>query len=448
MLARVTGARKGVLFDAWLDDRFARTLLDTLAQQEEVGTRRGTVRGVRTAVYGDAAGTEELKVSRPSVEQSNTSIIYGDRLILKIFRRLQPGINPDYEIGRYLTERVHFPRVPAVAGALEYRMTAETSITLGLLQQLVESQADGWRHATDVVGLFFEAVDGRAAPDHRMPATVTEMAEAAPPLAVRDVMSGYLTTAETLGRRTAEVHLALASDASQPAFAPEAFTKDDLRTLATDATAQARIALQGLRERLAAPDSASGSLPEDIAQQVQELVAAEDRILQRIKSAPSLEFTATKTRVHGDYHLGQVLWAEGDFYILDFEGEPARPIAQRRQKQSPLKDVAGMLRSFGYAAYAGLFAHAATRPGHFSQLEPWARIWLVWVSAAFLKGYLGAAGDAQFIPAEPSQRDTLLNLYVLDKALYELNYELNNRPDWIRIPLQGILDIVNRDDWA
>jgi maltose alpha-D-glucosyltransferase/alpha-amylase len=448
VLARVTGARKGVLFDAWLDDRFARTLLETLAQQEEVGTRRGTVTGVRTAIYAEAAGTEELRVSRPSVEQSNTSIIYGDRLILKIFRRLQTGINPDYEIGRHLTERVRFPRVPAVAGALEYRMTAETSITLGLLQQLVESQADGWRHATDEVSRFFEAVDGHAAPDHRLPVTVAEMIEATPPPAVRDVLSGYLTTAETLGRRTAEVHVALASDASQPAFAPEAFTKDDLRTLSADASAQARLAIESLRSRLGQAGAPAGALPEDVAEQVAALVAAEERILQRIRSAPSLEFTATKTRVHGDYHLGQVLWAEGDFYILDFEGEPARPIEQRRQKQSPLKDVAGMLRSFGYAAYAGLFAHAATRPGHFSQLEPWARIWLVWASAAFLKGYFGAAGDAQFIPAEASQRDTLLNLYLLDKALYELNYELNNRPDWIRIPLQGILDIVNKENWA
>jgi maltose alpha-D-glucosyltransferase/alpha-amylase len=150
----------------------------------------------------------------------------------------------------------------------------------------------------------------------------------------------------------------------------------------------------------------------------------------------------SKIRIHGDYHLGQVLWAEGDFYILDFEGEPARPIAQRREKQSPMKDVAGMLRSFSYAAYAGLFAHAATRPDLFAHLESWARIWQTWACASFLKGYLHTADGALFVPAEASQREALLQLFTLDKALYELNYELNNRPEWVRIPLAGILEIL------
>ena len=146
--------------------------------------------------------------------------------------------------------------------------------------------------------------------------------------------------------------------------------------------------------------------------------------------------------MHGDYHLGQVLWAEGDFYLLDFEGEPARSLPYRRQKQSPLKDVAGMLRSFNYAAYAGLFGQAATRPADFGRLEPWAHIWQTWASAAFLRGYFETAGEASFLPADFAQRDALLRLFMLDKALYELNYELNNRPDWVRIPLWGIFDLL------
>jgi len=443
VLARVTGARKGVLFDAWLDDGFARTLLEALEQTEEVRTRRGSVVGAQTAAFAEARGTGELRVSRMSAEQSNTSLVYGDRLILKLFRRLQPGINPDYEIGRQLTERIQFPRVPAVAGAFEYRMTAEHPTTLAMLQQLVESQADGWRHATDEVSRFFEVVDGRPAPSESLPATFADMAAASLPPIIRDAMSGYPGTAETLGRRTAEVHLALASDTSQAAFAPEAFTKDDLAAVSMDAAVQARKALDALKAALTPSASSSRRLPDDVVARVGELLAAEEQLLGRIRSAPALEFSASKIRVHGDYHLGQVLWAEGDFYILDFEGEPARSLEQRRQKQSPLKDVAGMLRSFGYAAYAGLFAHASTRPGQFVQLEPWARIWQTWASAAFLKGYLAAAGGALFIPSDPAHRDALLNLYLLDKALYELNYELNNRPDWIRIPLKGILDIVN-----
>ncbi|MGH9308529.1 MAG: putative maltokinase, partial [Vicinamibacterales bacterium] len=390
-----------------------------------------------------ARGADELRVGRLSAVQSNTSLVYGDRLILKLFRRLQPGINPDYEIGRQLTEEIHFPRVPAVAGAIEYRVVAEQPSTIAMMQQLVESQADGWSHATDEVGRFFENVEGRPAPAVPQPSTFAELTDMTPAAGVRDIVSGYYGVAETLGRRTAEVHLALASDSSNPAFAPEPLSKDDLATVSRDAAAQARAAFDALRALTSADAQAGTSkVPVDVAARIQSLLAQETPLLQRIKSVAALDLSASKIRVHGDYHLGQVLWAEGDFYILDFEGEPARPIAQRRHKQSPLKDVAGMLRSFSYAAYAGLFAHVATRPGQFEQLEPWARNWQAWASAAFLRGYFAAAGMAMFIPSAPSQREALLELFLLDKALYELNYELNNRPDWLRIPLEGILDIL------
>jgi maltose alpha-D-glucosyltransferase / alpha-amylase len=444
VLARITGARKGVLFDAWLDDRFARTLFEAIEQNEEVRTRRGSVAGIQTATFAGQRGTEPepLRVARLSAEQSNTSLIYGDRLILKLFRRLQPGINPDYEIGRQLTEVIQFPRVPAVTGGFEYRVIAEQPRTLAMMQEFVESQADGWRHATDEVSRFFESVDGGTASFDGLPQTIAEMAEATPPAAIRDSLSGYVRTAEMLGRRTAEMHLALASDSSRPAFAPEPFSKDDLAAVSMNAMAEARKAFDALRNTLQPPAPVARKIPDDAVEQAEELLAAETDLLDRIRSGAGLEFITAKIRVHGDYHLGQVLWAEGDFYILDFEGEPARPIEQRRQKQSPLKDVAGMLRSFSYAAHAGLFAHASTRPGQFAQLEPWARVWQTWASAAFLKGYFAAAGQALFIPLDPIQRDAMLHLYLLDKALYELNYELNNRPDWVRIPVKGILDFL------
>jgi maltose alpha-D-glucosyltransferase/alpha-amylase len=443
VLARVTGARKGVLFDAWLDDRFASTLLQALEQREEVRTRRGAVVSEQTAAFAESRGEGELRVGRMTAEQSNTSLVFGDRLILKLFRRLQPGINPDYEIGRQLTEHAHYPRVPAVAGALEYRMTAERPITLAMLQQFVESQADGWAHATDEVSRFFEGVEGRRAPSETAPELFDELAHTTPSPAIRDAIGGYSETAEILGRRTAEVHLALAGDSSQAAFSPEPFGKADLAAIAADAAGEAHKVLASLKALLEQEEGSGRKIPADVVEQARLLVSSEEPLIARIKSSPLLEFTVSKTRVHGDYHLGQVLWAEGDFYVLDFEGEPARPIEQRRQKQSPLKDVAGMLRSFSYASYAGLFAHASTRPGQFEQLEPWARIWQRWISAAFLRGYLATAGGAMFLPAEPSQLDGLLRLFLLDKALYELNYELNNRPDWIRIPLKGILDILS-----
>jgi maltose alpha-D-glucosyltransferase / alpha-amylase len=437
IVASITGARKGILFDAWLDDRFAKTLLEAMSTEEQTVTKRGAVRALRTEAFGELRGPADdgLKVGRTSAEQSNTSIVYGDRLILKLFRRLQPGINPDYEIGKQLTEKAGFTRVPVVAGAFEYARLADQPTTLAMMQQLVGSQGDGWTHATEQVQRFYDDVEGSSLPQPPEPGFYTDLITEVPPEAVGALMGPSLAAAETLGRRTAEMHLALASDSANPAFAPEPFTKEDLDAICRGAAAEAQRALRSL-------ETPSTPLPEDVATAAQRLLQSRDTLLERIRSAPGLEFSASKIRVHGDYHLGQVLRAEDDYYLLDFEGEPARPIEQRRLKQSPLKDVAGMMRSFSYAAYAGLFHHITSRPADLERLEPWARIWQVWSTAAFLRGYFAATEGALFIPAATSQRDALLELFVLDKALYELNYELNNRPDWVRIPLHGIFELL------
>jgi maltose alpha-D-glucosyltransferase/alpha-amylase len=424
VLATITGARKGVLFDAWLDDRFARVMLDAIEKGDSVRTRVGAIRASRTARFEAVRGAGELAPRRLSAEQSNTSVVYGDRLILKLFRRLESGINPDYEIGRQLTERVGFRRVPAVLGAFEHAGIGEAPATLAMMQELVESQGDGWTHAIDEVRRFYDAVQSQPIPAVATPACgYSALAASEPPPAIREVAGGYFGIAERLGQRTGELHLALASDASNPDFAPEPFTAADLASIGTSATAEAQKAFDSLAAR---PDLAP------------ELQARRQEVLDRIRRAPSLEFSTSKIRVHGDYHLGQVLWAEGDFYLLDFEGEPARPLVERRRKQSPLKDVAGMLRSFGYAAHAGLFAYTAARPDAFDHFARWAEIWETWTSAAFLRGYFKAIEHALFVPVNPAQRDELLCLFVLEKALYELNYEINHRPEWLRIPVFGI----------
>jgi maltose alpha-D-glucosyltransferase/alpha-amylase len=427
VLANITGARKGVLFDGWLDDAFARTLLEALERNEQIRTRLGSIRAIGSPKLADYRGTSDLPPRRLSAEQSNTSIAFGDRLILKMFRRLEEGINPDFEIGRFLTERVNFKRVPALLGGFEHAGIAETHSTIGIMQELVESQGDGWTHATDDVRRFYDSVQSRPAPE--VPALgYSELATTEPPAHVRDVIGGYLETAERLGRRTAEMHLALASDASDAAFAPEPFTQEDLAAVLTSATAEAQRAYELLEKR---PELAP------------DLLKQRQRVMDRLRPGAALEFTTSKIRVHGDYHLGQVLWAEGDFYILDFEGEPARPLAARKSKQSPLKDVAGMMRSFSYAAHAGLFAHATAAPDAFSHLSAWAEVWETWINGAFLRGYFGALDHALFVPANPAQRDQLLSVFVLEKALYELNYELNNRADWLRIPIYGIQRLLD-----
>ena len=440
LLARITGARKGVLFDAWLDDGFARTLFGAVEGEEHVRTKRGSIRGLRTPAFLEARGlsVEALRIGRASAEQSNTSIVYGNRLILKLFRRIQPGLNPDYEIGRHLTERRLFARVPAVAAAIEYERVAEAPATIAMVQQVVQSQADGWAHAIGELGRFYEHVAERPAIAGPLPRTASGMLEAQPPRAAADAIGGYLETAATLGRRTAEMHLALAADSKDAAFAPEPFTRDDLIALTADVATQASTAFERLADTL-------DRIPAELAMEARRLLGARDGLLERFRSAPPLEFTVSKIRVHGDYHLGQVLWSEGDFFIIDFEGEPARPIAERRQKQSPLKDVAGMLRSYSYAAYAGLFAHTSSRLVEFARLEPWARIWQTWTIAAFLRAYTTAVDGALFVPAVPAQRDSLLRLFMLDKAFYELNYEVNNRLEWIRIPLAGLAALLDGD---
>jgi maltose alpha-D-glucosyltransferase/alpha-amylase len=443
VLATITGARKGVLFDATLDERFASVLLHAFERQEQIRMRLGSARAVQTTAFDRVRGNGAIPPRRLSAEQSNTSIAFGDRLILKLFRRFDSGVNPDFEIGSYLTEKTGFRHVPVVAGALEYTPIAETTATLGMLQALVESEGDGWTHATDEVRRFYDQVEGRPMPREGLPpgSSYEALVRADVPPAVRDVLSGYLASAAVLGRRTAGLHLALASDASDPAFAPEPFTAEDLGRVTMGATSEAQLAFTALRARERRTDDRA--LAEDLNGQIRRLLRHEPTITGRLQTPPTVEYAATKIRIHGDYHLGQVLWSEGDFYILDFEGEPTRPIAERRSKQSPLKDVAGMLRSFSYAAHAGLFAFTAGRPDVTEHFSHWADVWERWTTASFLREYFAEVSGALFLPANPDQRDELLRLFVLEKALYELNYEINNRPDWLRIPLSGVLRLLD-----
>jgi maltose alpha-D-glucosyltransferase/alpha-amylase len=437
-LARITGARKGVVIDGTADDLFGQVLLDALDGDGSIRTKSGTARTRRTPAFVELRGEGPLAPKRLTSEQSNTSIAYGERLILKLFRRVESGPNPDVEIGEHLTTRTSFRRAPRVAASIEYEAAGEPVAHLAVAQQFVASQADGWSHALGELRRFYDEVTVRDAPDPALlpPVHVLDLATASTPHAICDLTGAYIDSAHVLGRRTAELHLALASDTTTEAFAPEPWTRDDVERVRADALGQIRRA-RGVFE----PERAG--LSPDLAADARGLLERAEAALRERYDASrgSLpDGTASRIRVHGDYHLGQVLWAEGDFYILDFEGEPARPLDERRRKESPLKDVAGMLRSFSYAAYAALFAHSAGRTGEFDRVQPWAHAWERWTGAAFLKGYLAAAGAAAFLPVDPVQRAALLDLFLLEKALYELNYELNSRPDWARIPLRGLAE--------
>jgi maltose alpha-D-glucosyltransferase / alpha-amylase len=245
-------------------------------------------------------------------------------------------------------------------------------------------------------------------------------------------IGAYLERAHLLGQRTGELHSVLAAG-TEKAFAPEGFSTLYQRSVYQALRGAAAEAFGLLRRALA-------GLPEEPRAEAERVLALERRATELYGGLLDGKLDALRTRVHGDYHLGQVLWTGHDFVILDFEGEPARPLGERRIKRSPLRDVAGMVRSFHYASHAPLFGQGATavRPEDTARLEPWARYWYGVVAAQFLRGYLAAAAPGGFLPTEPRQLALLLDVFLLDKALYELGYELNNRPDWALLPLRGI----------
>ena len=428
--------RLGLVYDALADPAVGLALLDLIAGSRSMKAGLGTVEGLPTASFAAARGpaTRPLAVTKGSFEQSNSAILFGDRLILKVFRRLDAGINPDFEIGRFLSEKTTFSRIPTTAGALLYRRPGAEPLMLGILQGLVVNQGTGWDHALGALEGYYGRIQDRPGPpDANLyeGASALERAGMDVPAEAREAVGPYLDAAATLGRRTAELHLALASDLTDPAFRPEPIRPLDLEALAGEVRGQVESGLEALRANL-------GKLSGATLDQANLVLGRAPGLLASADALPKLAVEAAKTRVHGDYHLGQVLRAGDDFILLDFEGEPAKPLAERVKKVSPLKDVVGMIRSFDYAAFAALFAFAGEEARTFDALAPWAKLWRTWASAAFLKSYLATAKGAPFLPKEPAHVAALLDALTLDKALYELLYELNNRPDWVRIPLQGI----------
>ena len=255
----------------------------------------------------------------------------------------------------------------------------------------------------------------------------------------REYVGTYLDAAGQLGRRTAEMHLALGQPTDDGAFAPDPMTDDDLTFLRKDLSEHASAAFDALRQNLS-------RLPAEMEEMSGLVLSRRRRVAERLGRVIDLTTAGQRIRVHGDYHLGQVLRSRGDFVILDFEGEPARSLAERRARQSPMKDVAGMLRSFSYAAYSGLMRVLTRRPGDAERLEPWARLWEQSACSAFLRAYrlTMKAADGLLVPKDTEAFEQLLEIFMLDKALYELMYELNNRPAWVRIPLAGILALPLR----
>ncbi len=433
---------QAVLYDALGDTGFRGALLEAIICEKKLEGRSGVMEASRTAALRErcgAAAASPLESFVSRAEQSNTSIIYRDRYILKLFRKLESGINPDAEIGLFLTQR-GFKNTPAVLGALAYRAhESGESYGAGILQQFVPNKGDAWKYTLECLESFFDRAltCKRTPPKLATEHPLTLIGQETPPK-LRMLIGQYLESAALLGRRTAEMHAGLAAGNGAPDFNPEPFTAEDAERLHQDLLSQAKIVFQLVREK-------QSSLSGIVADHVQTVLEAESLINERLAAVRNRPVTAVRIRHHGDYHLGQVLYTGVDFFIIDFEGEPARTLAERRAKALALRDVAGMIRSFQYAAFAALFGQVPgipDRPELKPVIEDWARAWTAFVSSTYLTSYFEHSGNLSFVPASWQERRTLLDAFLLQKALYEVAYELNNRPDWVQIPLRGILSLI------
>jgi maltose alpha-D-glucosyltransferase / alpha-amylase len=436
----------GILYEALWEKSFCQALLEAITRRRRFKGIAGEILASPERAFLQLYGQPDnsLESSLVKAEQRNTSIIYGDRFFLKLFRRLAEGVNPDLEMGSFLAEKAFFPHIPHVAGAIEYHRKNGESMTLAILQRLVQNEGDAWRYTLDTLGRYFERsmVRLHQTPEEPLPhSCLLEMADREIPAPVHEMIGSYLEAARLLGQRTAELHLALASDEGDPGFAPEPFSALYQRSIYQSMRNMTGQVFELLRKR-------SKDLPEVEREAALRLLDLKGKTLSRFQSILGRKITAMRMRIHGDYHLGQVLYTGKDFVIIDFEGDPARPMSERRIKRSALHDVAGMIRSFHYAVCVAHFdqvGRGVVSSEDLSSLEPWARLWNLWVSSAFLKAYLAVASQGSFLPRARGELQVLLDTYLLGKSVYQLGYELNNRPDWVRIPLKGILQLVEAE---
>lgn len=416
-------AKVGILGDAFTDAAFCRSVVQAIAAHQTLPCEKGIINFSPTNAF--AALTSEvsadLSVRPPRTQGSNTAVVLGEKLFLKGYRHLQIGMQPEFEIGRFLTDVAKFPNTVPVLGIVEYQGSNGHNMTLALLQSYIENQGDCWSYTLDYLNRFLE--DCRTAVE---PIEVAAQAH-----------SAYLMLIHTLGQRTAELHNALGKVTGDIAFDPELITDANLADWILRVQAEAVTTLDLLLLR-------SENLLATVHETAQSLLAQRNALADRIQACISEPMNAIKTRYHGDFHLGQVLLTQNDFVFIDFEGEPARTLAERLHKHSPLKDVAGMLRSFNYAAHTAIVNVSAHRPEDLAMFELLLHDWEVEVVRVFLAAYDETVQHSELFTPKGSMRG-LLDLSLLEKALYEVRYELDNRPDWVGIPLLGILSLLQTE---
>jgi maltose alpha-D-glucosyltransferase / alpha-amylase len=434
----IIGGTEGILYDCVYHAEFRKHLLMTIIRRRKLKGRVGELSACQGKMLrrlldhkNPPAGSQVLKA-----EQSNTSILYEHTFFFKLYRRLVgEGINPDLEITRFLTEQVKFPHISPFAGTIEYHRHGSTEpVVLGLLQGLIPNAGDAWTYTLETLGRFFEEILslGKVQETPPQPAPLREASvESCSTLLHKLIGEFYLGMVNLLGKRTGELHLALASNSEHPEFTPEPFSKLYQRSVYQSMRNLVRRTMNSLQRH-------HEKLPEHARDEARSILDAEPEILGCLERITQTRIDVMKIRIHGDYHLGQVLYTGKDFVIIDFEGEPARALSERRLKRTPFRDVAGMIRSFHYAAHSAFLRHVSIRQENGPLLEPWIEPWYHCVSSTFFQAYLETVEGAAFVPQTKEELKLLMQSFLLDKAVYELGYELNNRPDWVLIPIRGI----------
>jgi len=437
------GDADGIIYEGTFDQSFRKNILLMIAKKSSADGSHGKLTAypgkfLKTFLQPDKFPSLE-KSQILKVEQSNTSFLYGDKLIFKLFRKLEEGVNPELEIGKFLTEKTSFRNTPLFAGAIEYGRSGFRPIVIGIVQSFVANYGDAWKYSLDSLERYYERVLARKTEIQKIPSPPISILEAAyiiPPPQIRE-MAGvdYLEMVRLLGKRTAELHLSLNNETQDPYFTAEPFSALEQHSLYQSQRSLTKKVFETLRKN-------QKTLPASVGAETSKLLNSEKEIIAKFKLLHNKKISAVKLRIHGDYHLGQVLFTGNDFVIIDFEGEPMKSLCERRLKSSPLKDVAGMLRSFHYAAYTALNKNITVKTENISEVEQWAVLWYKYVSGSFLRAYLDTVKDIPFVPKDKEELKIMLDAFMLEKAIYELGYELNTRPEWLIIPIKGIKGLL------
>jgi maltose alpha-D-glucosyltransferase / alpha-amylase len=417
------GPREGALLDATADPRFIAFLLNHLrsSQAITVDHRRLEFRPASGFLADAAKDIADVRVV--NTEQSNTTVLLGSEYVLKLFRRLEPGINPEIEVGRFLTETVSFAHAPALLGEIELQEESGERSSVAVVHRFVENQGEAWTVTAAYLDRFVE--------EQRL-----LTAEAA---GHSDELAAYVRRIEQVGQRVAELQLALASRDDMVDFAPEAISPSDVRRWTDDVLRRAEQALDDLQRR-------RSDLPSGDRELIDNLLSQRAALAARLRELLPENVEAVKIRHHGDFHLGQMLIARDDVFIIDFEGEPRRSLEDRRRKAPAARDVAGLIRSIDYSATAALERALKSAPDEQGRIALSLAGWRDSSVAAFLTGYRQHLGDERLWPPSLQDADRLLDFFLLEKAFYEIEYELAHRPDWLRVPLAGTWRILSQSE--